>query len=243
MRWARAVSAFAIAAVFFAYGFAVGRYELWPFSLMPQVHPPFFAALPPLATGRSPYHRMREAFFKNLHSSPGLVMLGDSLTEFGPWSELIEGKGTLNRGITGDTSADLLNRIDDDSVPPYSRVLIMVGVNDIRAGVPISRIAANVAEIVARLKEQGSLPVIQSTLLVSQDQPTVNTAVAELNVQLRNYCVVNSIKFVDVNTILAPKGYLEAEYTWDGTHLTGEGYLRWAEVLRPALMSTLAPQR
>lgn len=60
-----------------------------------------------------------------------------------------------NGGINGDTSAGLAGRLDS-AVPSGSRVaVIWIGINDIRRGVSMAEVQANVAGIVSRLRAKG----------------------------------------------------------------------------------------
>ena len=42
-----------------------------------------------------------------------LIALGDSITAAGPWSQAFPGHSVLNAGILGNTTVDLLGRLDD----------------------------------------------------------------------------------------------------------------------------------
>ena len=60
-----------------------------------------------------------------------------------------------NGGINGDTSAGLAGRLDS-AVPSGTRVaVIWIGINDIRRGVSMAEVQANVAGIVSRLRAKG----------------------------------------------------------------------------------------
>lgn len=60
-----------------------------------------------------------------------------------------------NGGINGDTSAGLAGRLDS-AVPAGTRVaVIWIGINDIRRGVSMAEVQANVAGIVSRLRAKG----------------------------------------------------------------------------------------
>ena len=57
-----------------------------------------------------PYHKLRrELFDMSRMQDVRVVMLGDSLTEGGPWSELAACPFLINRGIQGDNSAEALS--------------------------------------------------------------------------------------------------------------------------------------
>ena len=60
------------------------------------------------------HHKNRLALFKAEEiSRDKIVFAGCSITEFGKWNELLNDMSIINRGIAGDNSFGLLNRIDD----------------------------------------------------------------------------------------------------------------------------------
>src|SRR5271165_596600 len=83
------------------------------------------------------YHDVRRGLFalSKIQSAP-IVMLGDSLTEGGPWRELTGCLYLVNRGIGGDTSGGVLARLDEIIALKPRAVFLMIGVNDISLGVP-----------------------------------------------------------------------------------------------------------
>ena len=101
------------------------------------------------------YSSRKRSFFKTLADSMpkgGIVLLGDSLTEVGPWPELLHGNRIRNRGIRGDTTVDLLRRLEDViSIEPKT-VALLIGINDLKARVPLDQIEANYAKIIDRLQ-------------------------------------------------------------------------------------------
>ena len=60
-----------------------------------------------------------------------------------------------NGGINGDTSSGLAGRLDS-AVPSGTRVVVIwIGINDIKRGVSMAEVQANVAGIVSRLRAKG----------------------------------------------------------------------------------------
>ena len=76
-----------------------------------------------------------------------IVMLGNSLTERGFWSEYFPDKRVLNRGIGGDRIVGMLARLDPIVGGQPRAIFIMAGVNDLvftsRAHCPSTSRAAN----------------------------------------------------------------------------------------------------
>jgi len=68
----------------------------------------------------STYYHQRVSHFKTLpHSSKDIIFLGNSITDGAEWSEMFDNNYVKNRGISGDVSAGIINKLDEVlSVPP-----------------------------------------------------------------------------------------------------------------------------
>ena len=91
-------------------------------------------------------------------------MLGDSLTEWGNWHELVPEHRVINRGVAGDTSSGVLDRLQEVIDRRPRLVFVMVGTNDIGLQVPPETLLSNLREIVTRLRNASIIPVAQSIL-------------------------------------------------------------------------------
>ena len=88
------------------------------------------------------------------------VLLGDSITDFFNWYELfydfskISGQAVYNRGISGDTTDRLLERLDENvlNIEPKN-VVLLIGTNDIGRGLPLSMSVENVSKIIENTKK------------------------------------------------------------------------------------------
>lgn len=110
----------------------------------------------------------------------------------------------------------------------------MGGINDIYSDVPISQIFINMKTITQRLMKYNIKPVILSTLFISSTRSSkINMIVKELNVELEKYAQNEEIDYIDMNSILAPRGSLSHNYTYDGIHISGTGLIKWREKLLP----------
>lgn len=181
-----------------------------------------------------PYNDWRERYFASLPGGREIVFLGDSLTAGGLWSEHFPGREIANRGVIGDTTQRLLARLDEVTSRRPELVLLMIGINDLGQRVPLPEIERRYEEILQRLQGSGATVVVQSVLLVGQgSRKAAPGQIDALNAWLEKAAARHGGRFLDLNPALAPEGHLAAAYTTDGTHLTGEGYLRWAEQLQP----------
>ncbi len=192
------------------------------------------AAIMPLL-GR--FQKGRRATFESLDLLPGRVLfLGDSITEGGVWNELVPDVPVLNRGISGDTTAQLLARLDTAVNAPLA-VFLLIGTNDISSGVPTAEIVGNVRRLLTELdrRSPGTPVVVQSIMprkLAYRDE------VRYVN-RLLQGVVANAgpqVTYLDLWPALAtPEGALRPELTNDNLHLNGQGYQAWAAVLRPVV--------
>jgi len=78
----------------------------------------------------SPLYRSRLDFFLQSDHPAELVFVGDSITQFGEWSELFPEYRTANRGIAGDNTLTLSDRLAALGDLSQSTVVLMIGIND-----------------------------------------------------------------------------------------------------------------
>lgn len=198
------------------------------------------------AHGRAPRELARAALFRELATGAAaerdVVVLGDSLTERGEWSELLE-QPVANRGISGDTVADVWSRLDDIVALEPRVVFVLVGVNDLAAGASPAVLAMHHAALVMELRRR--LPrtriVVESLLpirdeLVAGDDRLTTAAVRRTNELLQRATAGAGADWLDVHAPLADAtGALDPRYASDRVHLSPAGYRAWAAALRPYL--------
>ena len=162
------------------------------------------------------------------------VVLGDSLTNGGAWSQNFPNEVVVNQGISGDTTEGMLARVDAVNAVRPGKVLIMAGINDLLRGKPVEATLANYAQILARLDDGGKRLVVQSTLYTRPPANVlVNDYVRKLDEGLLTLCTANRrCTYIDVNTVVAPEGFLIAGFTTDGLHLNQPGYEAWFKLLK-----------
>ena len=178
-------------------------------------------------SGHSEYWQRSVSLFQTLPQNR-VVMVGDSITDSGEWHELLDCPFVSNRGIAADTTAGVLDRLD--TITGGAQTFIMLGINDLSGGVPVSVVTENYRQIVVALLASGSSVVIQSTLYPVGG----SVKVAQLNEALRSLAdELDGVEFVDINAEIAPDGYLIQALTFDGLHPNGLGYAIWADVIRP----------
>src|SRR5262249_29644024 len=155
------------------------------------------------------------------------------ITEGIDWRELFPDVRILNRGIAGDTSAGVLNRLDEVIARHPKVVFLMIGVNDLQMGVPVPTINAHIRSIVAALLQSQIRVVLQKTLYVTAGyRSQINNKVNELNDLLSDLCGGPQVLCLNLNQILADGGALSPSFSLDGLHLNTAGYLAWKNEIK-----------
>ncbi|MCW4446561.1 SGNH/GDSL hydrolase family protein [Vibrio splendidus] len=175
------------------------------------------------------------------HFSPNadLVMFGDSITEWAPWADIFRDVSMVNRGLAGDTTLGMLRRIDTTLNVKPKLVCFMAGINDLAQGYDVEHIYQNYIDMLKVWQENDIRILVQSTLYVGSKLQGLNPLVELLNSKISEYCSLQGIAFLDVNSILSPNQLLSNEYSCDDLHLNAKAYQVWAEVLQPTVAELL----
>lgn len=170
-----------------------------------------------------------------------VLFLGDSITEGGLWSDLFPDLPTTNRGIGGEATYDLLERVDATINDPLA-VSLMIGTNDLhgpRENRDTAQIVDRIDEIVRRIRAAAP----DALLLVNSILPRTEHFADKLravNIGYRQVAERHGAEYVDLWPAFADdSGAVKQGLTRDNLHLTPAGYLAWADVLRPYLTSDL----
>lgn len=188
------------------------------------------------------YSQSRQArveLFQSIRYSGNVVMLGDSLTRGGEWSEFFPELDIVNRGIEGDTTDLLLTRLNEVTIRQPQIVALMIGINDVLQGEALADMQQNYQQIIAQLVESGSIVVVQSVLYCATPRcfSNYNESITKLNTFLKQASEQQGALYLDLNQYLAPASHLQERFTYDGVHLTGVGYQVWRRALAPLLNS------
>lgn len=171
-----------------------------------------------------------------------IVFLGNSLTDAGKWNDIAPELPILNRGISGDISYGVLARLDEVLRHQPRKLFLMIGVNDLKRGVPTRNIIQNYERIVRRIQKESPntriylnsiLPILPEKLIESFKSVT-NADVSKLNDGLKLLAKsYKNIQFVDLHQVVADKqGNLKAEITPDGIHLEVAAYVGLVNYLK-----------
>jgi lysophospholipase L1-like esterase len=180
--------------------------------------------------------------FKN--AATDVIFLGNSITAGVDWNELLDLPQARNRGISGDVTFGVLERLDEVIEGNPAKVFILIGINDISRNIPDSIILGNYQQIISRIKSgsprtkvyfQTVLPV-NNTVLPMKNHYNKDQHIAAVNEGLKALAARERITCIDLHPhYIDSEGKLMKEYTVDGLHLNAKGYEVWAAILKPYL--------
>lgn len=199
-------------------------------------------------------YRADNARLAALHSDrERVVFFGDSITDGWNLEQYFPGKPYVNRGIGGQTTAQMLVRFRQDVIELHPRaVVILAGTNDIAGNTGPMRdeeIEANLASM-AELARSNNIQVVFASVTPvhnytpsSQDffytRPQARIAV--LNKRLKEYCAANGITYLDYyGAMVDANGMLKRELAEDGLHPNAAGYRVMTKLVSDALKNVIA---
>ena len=184
-----------------------------------------------------------------------VVFLGDSITDSWRLNEYFTGRDFVNRGISGQTTLQMLGRFLQDVVGLKPKaVLILGGTNDIARGVKPGEIEDNLTMMGELAKAYGIKPLFASILPVSdyhKDTEGRNemtkvrppATILQINGWIKDYCRREGFIYVDYFTAMADaSGQIGADLADDGLHPNSKGYRLMAPIVSESLSRALAAQ-
>lgn len=192
----------------------------------------------------STYYNQRRTLFEHLPVTPNaIIFVGNSITDGGEWAELLGNSRAKNRGISGDTTEGVLYRLDNITKGKPAKVFLMIGINDLAAGVKKEQVFDNICMIAKKIRDASSKTTvyIESLLPVNDhfhkfpNHVDKEKDVEWIDHQLKDWCHDNGFNYIDLfsHFALANEDRLNPSYTNDGLHLTGAGYMEWSRLIRP----------
>lgn len=179
-----------------------------------------------------------------------VVFLGDSITDAWKLAEYFPGKPYVNRGISGQTTPQMLVRFRPDVIALKPQVVvILAGTNDIAGNtgpMTLESIEDNYASI-AELAKANRIKVVFSSILPVHDYGKVKISerrspeqIKRLNEWLKGYCAANGHTYLDYYPhMLDDKGMLKAEFAADGLHPNADGYKVMVPLVEAAIARAL----
>ncbi|GBF78788.1 GDSL-type esterase/lipase family protein [Aphanothece sacrum] len=186
------------------------------------------------------YYTAKNKIFKQLpNSDQEIILVGDSLTDQGEWSEILQNYNVINRGISGDTTDGILNRIDEIIDAKPRKLFIMIGTNDIwNEQKTVDEVILNYQEIldIIKTKSPQTSVYIQSILPVNNINYSLSidsNDLSPINDKLKKLAQEFNYQYIDLySNFIDTSNQLNSNYTYDGVHLNGKGYLLWGNLIK-----------
>jgi len=190
-----------------------------------------------------------------------VVFMGDSITE--GWGmkgtattpdrgEFFPGKPYINRGISGQTTPQMLVRFRQDVILLKPQVVVLLaGTNDIAENTgkeTMEEIGNNIASM-SDLARANGIRVVLCSVLPASDfhwhkglEPAPKTKA--LNAWMKDYAAKNGIVYVDYySSMVNDEGGLKAELSPDGVHPNKAGYALMAPLAEAGIAKALKKPR
>lgn len=160
-----------------------------------------------------------------------IVLIGDSITELGGNLGLrFNNSKVKNRGIAGDVTDGIVNRLAEIYYYKPKKVFLKIGINDLfRAELTPEYVAKNIQRIVDKIHlESPATKIYVQTILPTSNTTSLKSKIAATNAIIKNSIQTNYFKVIDLHLLFADADDLMiASYSIDGVHLSEAGYVVW----------------
>lgn len=192
----------------------------------------------------STFYYQRATLFEELPiTSKDIVFLGNSITNGAEWSELFQNKNVKNRGISGDICMGVYDRLDAILKGKPAKIFLLIGINDVSRGTPADTIVSRIGMIARKIKADSPKTklYLQSVLPVTdhykmfQGHTSRWQVIPEINKGLIRLAAEEGATYIDLYSHFVDEktGKMNINYTNDGLHLLGKGYMKWVEIVKP----------
>jgi lysophospholipase L1-like esterase len=187
-----------------------------------------------------------------------VVFMGDSITD--SWDDpkyggFFPGKAYIDRGISGQTTPQMLVRFRADVVALHPKVVvILAGTNDLAGNtgpMTLQEIEDNLVSM-SELAKSNHIRVVLASILPISDyesrdgKPIIRTTqrppekIKALNEWMRSYATQNKLTYLDYySAMMDNKGFLREELSEDGLHPNAKGYAIMAPLAEAAIAKAL----
>lgn len=197
-----------------------------------------------LPAGADTYYDRRVSLFEFLPVfEDDIIFMGNSITDGGEFSELLQMPNVKNRGISSDVMSGVEKRLEQVLRGKPKKLFLLIGINDVAHKLTVDQLAARYSKLVKRIRElsPSTRVYLQSVMPVNNDFGRYKTlygkeqTIKRFNERIARIADEEGCVFIDLTPALAdPKtGKLQRKFTNDGLHLTGAGYKAWIEVVEP----------
>lgn len=174
-------------------------------------------------------------------SKEDIIFLGNSITAGIEWRELLGNDKIRNRGISGDITYGIIERLAEVTDGKPAKVFVLIGINDISRNIPDSLILDNYNRIIHFIKAHSpQTKIFFHTLLPVNNEFTQfknhynkDEHILFINDGLKKIAQKENIVLIDLYPAFTDASQkLDKKYTIDGLHINAEGYKVWSDILQ-----------
>lgn len=192
------------------------------------------------------FYYQRASLFELLPvDSSDIVMLGNSLTNGCEWHELLGIPNVKNRGISSDVIQGVSDRMQPLINGKPAKIFLLTGVNDVSHNLGVDSIVEAYGKLIDQIRTETpeTKLYVESMLPINivygmyKKMADKEQQIRDINAQLAAMASEKGFTWIDLYPHFADEdGHLKAEYSNDGLHLLGPGYLKWKEVIMPYIL-------
>lgn len=213
------------------------------------------------------YHQANDELKKQPADPKRVVFMGDSITDFWRLDQYFPGKAYVDRGISGQTTPQMLVRIYPDVIDlKPAAMIVLAGINDVSRNTGPSTAEMIEENIMAmtELAQRHGIKVVLCSLLPVSDYPFLKQQsgaqptgrgpvprikmtdshppadILKLNAWIKDYAARINAVYADYFTaLLDEKGWLKDALSDDGLHPNADGYKVMAPIAAAAIEKAL----
>ena len=193
----------------------------------------------------------------NVAKENKVIFFGNSITQvWSDYTDFFSDNGYLNKGISGQTTDQMLVRFKKDIIDEKADcVIILAGINDLAENngpITLEQIFENIKSMV-KIANDNNIKVVLSSILPAYEflwNPGIYPSddIISLNKNIRDFCKSGNATYVDYHTSMKDKrNGLRDDYTYwrddfngyDGVHPNKKGYLKMEKIISKTIKKIL----
>ena len=169
-----------------------------------------------------------------IETRSSIAFVGDSITNHGNWESWFPDRETFNLGVSGNTTDDLIERIDTVVELHPDAVALLIGTNDLGQRKSVEHLVRNIEYLLVTLRRglPGTRMLVQSIMPRGAE---FADRVHDANRHLRQFAPSVNAQYLDLWPALSVGDEISPEFSDDKLHLNDAGYQAWLSELRPGL--------
>jgi lysophospholipase L1-like esterase len=196
------------------------------------------------------YHAANEQLMKQPVEAGRVVFMGDSITDGWRLDQTFPGKPYVNRGISGQTTPQMLVRMFPDVINlKPAAMIVLAGTNDIARNTgptTLKMIEDNIQAMTELAQGHGIKVVLCSVTPIADYGRTPQTNqrppadIVKLNEWMKAYAAKSGAIYADYfSALIDAKGMLKEGISMDGLHPNAAGYALMAPIADAAIQKAL----